>query len=335
MRLHVDDAWDMVVTSLPPYQQLEPVLQQVPQEPQVVEHDGEAQPAEDNQHGYPEVEVIVMYDERVEHVPAQRGDAGVAEGGDGVEQGVEQLLARAAGQRPPDVHVDAVCADALDEEGDEQDVEYHAEQPAGLLLAQDVFQHYLAHEGGLPHEGEGEEGGEGHHPDAAYLYQRHDDDVPRRGEARRHVHRGEARHADAGGGDEQGVDEGYPVGRGVRQGQQPRAHQYHEHEAEQEQQRGLDVDARQGEDLAGEVDDAQPQQQRVDEHRPPEEIEVGQRVRHDLLEEQAVRQHGEEQEVDAHVEIEHLLLDDFPHTREVPQRDAGEEREQEALPRVP
>ena len=58
-------------------------------------------------------------------------------------------------------------------------------------------------------------------------------------------------YAYRGRGDKQSVDKRNPVRSGVRQRQQPGPDQYHEHETEQEKQRGLDPCLHQRERLPG------------------------------------------------------------------------------------
>ena len=161
-----------------------------------------------------------MDDYRVAHVSAEGGDPRVTESGHRMENSEEYIpLGVPARKCPPDIHINKVSPYAFDEEGDEEDVQDHFEQPADTILVQHIFQHQFAGERRVSHKGEGEETGEGHYPDPAYLYQDHNDDMSYMCEGGCHIDRGKPGYADRRRGGEQGVHEMDRAGRRVREHQ--------------------------------------------------------------------------------------------------------------------
>ena len=259
--MQLDDMGFVMVYLLPSEEPADNVAHHVAQQPQVVEDDGEADAADENKTGNPEMQAMVVY-QRAAQAVGQGRDAGVAIGRDGMEDGHEDFLPWPR-HRAGDALVNQIRADGLQHERYGHDERERAEQVAEVLLVEHILKHQLAAHRRATDERKREKTRERDDADTAHLYEREDDELPLQRERLPHVHHRQPRDADRRGGHEQRIDKRDTVVGDARHQEQARADEYQEQEAEDEQHRGLDTAAQEAEAHLREVDEREDGQKRV------------------------------------------------------------------------
>ena len=95
------------------------------QQAEKIEHDGEADASHDDQEDDGKMQSVIVHDEWIGHIAAEGGHAGITKTDDSVEEGIEKFFGGSSRERPFHALENEIGSDALNEEGNEENVEDH------------------------------------------------------------------------------------------------------------------------------------------------------------------------------------------------------------------